>query len=129
MSNHTKVNLSELEDSAPGFGMGERLEARFARGALGAERIGLAYYKVHPGRRLGFGHHHDETEEAYLVLSGSGRFKIDDELVEVTARDVVYVPPAAQREWEAGDEGLEVVAFGAHSEDEQPHMNREFWPD
>lgn len=129
MSNHTKVNLSELADAAPDFGLAENLEARFARGALGAERIGLAYYKVHPGRRLGFGHHHDESEEMYLVLSGSGRFKIDDELVEVAARDVVYVPPAAQREWEAGDEGLEVVAFGGHSETEQSHMDREFWND
>lgn len=129
MSNYAKVNLAEVEDSAPQFGMGEIQEARFARGALGAHRIGLAYYRVNPGKRLGFGHHHDEVEEAYLVLAGSGRFRIDDEIVEVGARDVVYLPPDAVREWEAGPEGLEFVAFGGHSEDEQPHMQPGWWTD
>jgi mannose-6-phosphate isomerase-like protein (cupin superfamily) len=129
MSNYRKVNLGQVEDSAPKFGMDEVQEARFARGALGAESIGLAYYKVKPGKRLGFGHHHDEVEETYLVLSGSGRFKVDDDVVEVVARDALYVPPAAVREWEAGDDGLEMVAFGAHSDAEQGHMQPGWWSD
>jgi mannose-6-phosphate isomerase-like protein (cupin superfamily) len=129
MSNYTKVNLSEVKDSAPEFGMGDVQEARFARGPLGAERIGLAYYKVNPGKRLGFGHHHDEVEETYVVLAGSGRFKIGDELVEVGPRDIVYLPPQAVREWEAGDGGLEMIAFGGHSDEEQGHMIQDFWTD
>jgi mannose-6-phosphate isomerase-like protein (cupin superfamily) len=129
MSNYTKVNLTEVEDSAPKFGIDEVQEARFARTALGAQAIGLAYYKVKPGRRLGFGHHHDEVEETYVILAGSGRFKIDDEIVEVAARDALYVPPEAVREWEAGDDGLEIVAFGAHSDKEQGHMQPGWWAD
>jgi quercetin dioxygenase-like cupin family protein len=129
MSNYMKVNLAEVEDSAPKFGLDEVQEARFARAALGAQAIGLAYYKVKPGRRLGFGHHHDEVEETYVILAGSGRFKIDDEIVEVAARDALYVPPEAVREWEAGDDGLEIVAFGAHSDQEQGHMHPGWWAD
>jgi mannose-6-phosphate isomerase-like protein (cupin superfamily) len=129
MSNYTKVNLTQVEDSAPKFGIDEVQEARFARTALGAKAIGLAYYKVKPGRRLGFGHHHDEVEETYVILAGSGRFKIDDEIVEVAARDALYVPPEAVREWEAGDDGLEIVAFGAHSDQEQGHMQPGWWAD
>jgi quercetin dioxygenase-like cupin family protein len=129
MSTYRKVNLTQVEDSAPKFGMDEIQEARFARAELGCQKIGLAYYKVKPGKRLGFGHHHDEVEETYLVLAGAGRFKIDDDIVEVVARDVVYVPPAAVREWEAGDEGLEMVAFGGHSEAEQGHMKPGWWSD
>jgi Cupin domain len=129
MSNYTKVNLTEVKDSAPEFGMGEFGEARFARDVLGCEAIGLAFYKVNPGRRLGFGHRHDESEETYLVLGGSGRFKVDDEILDVGVRDVVYVPPRAMREWEAGEDGLELVAFGGHREGEESHMQPGWWTD
>jgi quercetin dioxygenase-like cupin family protein len=129
MSNYTKINLTDVEDLAPRFGMDSVGEARPARAALGCETIGLAYYKVKPGQRVGFGHRHDEVEEVYLVLDGSGRFRIDDEIIDVSPRDVVRVPPDAMREWEAGDGGLEMVAFGGHSEAEQVHMERGWWID
>ena len=129
MNDYTKVNIAELVDQAPNFGMDEVGEARFARRALGAERVGMAYYRINPGRRLGFGHHHEESEEAYLMLSGSGRFRVGDDVFDVTARDVVYVAPQSMREWEAGDDGLEMVAFGSHSEAEQPHMEPGWWTD
>ena len=78
---------------APKYGMGDMGEARFLRKDLGAEGIGLADYKMNPGQRVGFGHRHAESEEIYVVLAGSGRFKIEDEIVDVAARDVVYCPP------------------------------------
>ncbi len=69
-----------------------------------------------PGRRVGFGHHHEAVEEIYLVTSGSGRFNVDGEILAVGAGDVVYCSPEVMREWEAGDDGMDVVAFGAHAE-------------
>ena len=116
MSEYVKINIGEVEDMAPQYGMSELGEARFARGALGAERIGLAYYKLNPGQRLGFGHRHGEDEEVYLVLSGSGRFKVDDEVFEIGSHDLVFVPPHAMRSWECDDGGMELVAFGGHTE-------------
>jgi quercetin dioxygenase-like cupin family protein len=127
MSEYVKINIGEVEDMAPQYGMSELGEARFARGALGAERIGLAYYKLNPGQRLGFGHRHGEDEEVYLVLSGSGRFKVDDEVFEIGSHDLVFVPPQAMRSWECDDGGMELVAFGGHTEGAGADMDREFW--
>ena len=129
MATHKKVNLAEVKDLAPDYGMDGVGEACFARAQLGAERIGLARYRVKPGKRLGFGHRHGESEEMYVVLSGAGRFRVGDEVFDVVTDDVVYCPPQAMREWEAGSEGMELLAFGAHTEGESHDMDREFWTD
>jgi quercetin dioxygenase-like cupin family protein len=129
MSEYTKVNIGEVEDMAPQYGMDQVCEARFARGALGAQQIGIAYYALKPGQRLPFGHRHDEDEEVYLVQSGAGRFKIGDEVFAVGARDVVFVPPHSMRSWEAGDDGMELIAFGGHTEGASADMDQEFWPE
>jgi mannose-6-phosphate isomerase-like protein (cupin superfamily) len=118
MSNYTKINLSDVKDLAPEFGMSAMGEARFARQALGAEKIGLTYYKVNGGHRVGFGHTHSEVEETYVVLAGDGRFKVEDDIFDVSPRDVVYVGPGKVREWEAGSGGMELIAFGGHAEND-----------
>lgn len=124
---YTKVNIDELEDQAPGFGV-QSQEARFARTALEAERIGMGHYRIRPGQRLEFGHRHKSMEEAYVVLAGSGVFKVDDELVEVGVRDVVRVDPQSWRGWEAGPEGMEVLAFGEHTEGpDESEMQMGWW--
>lgn len=128
MSDYRKINLSEVKDLAPEFGMGEMGEARFARQVIGAERIGLTYYKMNAGRRVGFGHTHADVEEAYVVLSGEGRFKVQDDIVGVGPRDVVYVAPGAMREWEAGADGMEMLAFGGHAEGDA-EMKPGWWTD
>jgi mannose-6-phosphate isomerase-like protein (cupin superfamily) len=63
------------------------------------------------------------------VLSGSGRFRVKDEIVDVGPRDIVYCPADTMREWEAGPDGMELLAFGAHTEGENTEMRRDFWPD
>ena len=128
MTEYTKINLGQVEDLAPQYGMDEICEARFARGALGAERIGMAYYQLKPGQRLPFGHRHAEDEEIYLVQSGAGRFKIGDEVFEVGPHDVVFVPPQSMRGWEAGEEGMALIAFGGHTEGAGADMDQAFWP-
>jgi uncharacterized cupin superfamily protein len=124
---HRITNLHEAEDIAPKFGMDGMGEARFLRADLGAERIGLSHYRVKPGARPGFGHTHRESEELYLVLSGSGTVKVDEDVVAVRPGDVVFCPPGAMREWEGGDDGLELVAFGEHVEGDS-EMVPGWWP-
>ena len=70
---HSIKNLREVHDVAPDAGFGDVQEARFARGDLEAEDTGLAYHVVKAGKRQAFAHRHDEAEEIYVVLSGSGR--------------------------------------------------------
>lgn len=88
-------------------------EARFAGGALEAADTGLSHHRLRPGKRQAFGHRHDEAEEVYVVLSGSGRVKLDDEIRELVALDAVRVAPGMMRAFEAGDDGLELLAVGA----------------
>ena len=65
---------------------------------------------------MSFGHCHQATEEVYVVLTGSARMKLDDDIIDVVERDILYVEPTTTREWEAGPQGLEMIAFGAHAE-------------
>lgn len=107
----TLVELRELEDDASAGGMGDTMEARFARAALGGERIGVSLQRVLPGARQPFGHHHGDDEEIYVVVAGSGRAAVDGQVVELRPWSALRVAPSAVRLFEAGDEGLEFLAF------------------
>ena len=67
---YTVKKLTDVEDSAVKFGLGEIQEARFAQGDLEAEETGLSFYRVKPGQRQPFGHKHDKAEEVYVVHRG-----------------------------------------------------------
>jgi uncharacterized cupin superfamily protein len=108
---YTIKNLKDVEDMAASQGFGEVQEARFANGDLDAEQIGISLQKVKPGKRHAFAHRHKEAEEVYVVISGSGRVKLDDEVKEVGELDAIRVAPSVTRAFEAGDQGLELLAF------------------
>jgi mannose-6-phosphate isomerase-like protein (cupin superfamily) len=109
----THRKLTDVKDSAPEFGFAGVQEARFAGGDLEAEKTGLAHVRLKPGKRSPFGHKHDEAEEVYIVLAGSGRMKLDDEIIEIEQLDAIRVSPEVVRAFEAGPEGVEVLAVGA----------------
>lgn len=113
MSDYTILNLREVEDVAPKFGMPDGMEARFPRRQLGSEQVTLSLQKLPPGGKMPFGHSHGEQEELYVVVAGSGRVKLDDEIRELRTWDVVRVPAAVVRSFEAAEEGLELIAIGA----------------
>lgn len=110
----TVVNLRDVEDSAPKFGYGDRQEVRFARQALGAVATGVSLHRIRPGRRQGFGHRHHHAEEVYVVLAGSGRLRVDDEIHELKPLDAVRIAPESKRAIEGGPDGIEVLTVGAH---------------
>lgn len=130
MGDWTRKNLSEVEDSAGGHGMGELLEGRFANAALELTITGLSHQAIKPGKRLPFGHVHSVQEELYVVLSGSGTMKVGDDLVPLEKRlDAVRVAPGAWRGVEAGPDGLELLAFGApRGEESDADMDPGWWP-
>ena len=111
---YTLTKLTEVEDSAQKFGHGEHQEARFATKELKTERTGVSYHRVKPNMRQAFGHRHEQAEEVYVVLSGSGRVKLDDEIVELEPLDALRVSPGVTRQFEGGPHGLEFLAFGPH---------------
>jgi len=113
---YAKKNLLSVKDSAAEHGLSESQEARFPREDLGAEQTGINFLRVKPSQREAFAHRHGTAEEIYVVLSGAGRVKLDDELVELSALDVVRVSPGVARSFEAGEDGLEVLIFGPRIE-------------
>ena len=110
MSSYTVVNLLELPDV-----VGDRapeIEGRFARDAIGSRDLGVSHWRYAPGYRSGLGHTHREQEEAYVVVAGSGQVLLDGEVREVGQWDVIRVAPEVFRAWEAGPDGLELIAIG-----------------
>ena len=110
----THLSLEAVEDAAPANGFGERWEARVARVPLDAQDTGVTHFRLRPGKRSPFAHRHARAEEVYVILSGSGQVKLDDELRDVRPLDAIRVAPEVVRAFEAGPDGLELLAFGAH---------------
>ena len=93
--------------------MSPQVEARFAREPLECTKGGVSYERFAPGARAPFGHTHGEQEEIYVVVSGGGRVKLGDEIRDVRQWDALRVSPSTMRAFEAGPDGLELVAFGS----------------
>jgi mannose-6-phosphate isomerase-like protein (cupin superfamily) len=112
MTRHTIVNLKQVEPSEAARAAG--IDAHMSRSRLDSEHLGVSYFRYPPDFRPGTGHHHREQEEAYVVISGSGRMRLDDEIREIRQWDVIRVAPSVVRAFEAGPEGLDVIAVGGN---------------
>lgn len=124
----TIKHLRDVEDQAPGFGLGDHQEARFPQTELEAEQTGIGLVRVKPGMKQAFAHRHDEAEEIYVVVSGSGRLKLDDEVVEVGTMDAIRISPNIVRAFEGGPDGVEYLAFGPHHAKDGAIVDmQEFW--
>ena len=131
---YTLRNLKEdLEDVGSSFDGAPDLEFRLATEALELEKSGLSCQRVPPNHRFPYGHTHKKQEEVYVVLRGSGRMKLDEEIVELKEWDAVRVPPGTWRGYEAGPEGLEILVIGAPNLGEDPREDvdgkRDWWDD
>ncbi len=111
-SGYTHKNLMQVQDAAPGLDLAEWQESRFAGGDLGVDDMGVTHHRIKPDTRHGFAHRHEHAEEVYVVLAGSGRAKLDDDIVELRRLDALRVAPEVTRMFEAGPDGLELLAFG-----------------
>jgi len=126
-SGYTLVNLEDVEDIAKRFGFGEQGEARFANRPLGTARTGVSHQRLRPGARQAFGHRHQHAEEVFVILAGSGRVRIDEEIRDVHALDAIRIAPGSTRAFEAGRDGLEFLVFGPHHTGDAV-MDAGFWP-
>ena len=128
MSAYTIVNLMELDDVISNRTPG--IEGRFARPAMESRDLGVSHWRYQRGVRSGASHRHGEQEEAYIVLAGSGRVRLDDELRDIRQWDVVRVAPQTLRAFEAGPDGLELlVVGGARPADGEGELVRDEWPE
>ena len=113
MAGYTLRNFKELDDQAARFDLSPNLEFRVARDALELENFGISYLRIAPGFRMPFGHKHGEQEEVYVVVGGSARLKVEDEVLELKPWDAVRVTRDTMRGLEGGPDGVEIIAVGA----------------
>jgi quercetin dioxygenase-like cupin family protein len=126
MSDYKRVNLKEVDNAAAD--RGSDLEARFGRKHLDSEHLGVSYFRYAPGFRAPYGHRHQTQEEAYVVVNGSGRMRLDDEVIELAQWDVVRVAPTVVRGFEAGPDGLELIIAGSDRPEEgDGELVQDFW--
>jgi mannose-6-phosphate isomerase-like protein (cupin superfamily) len=130
----TRRNIKEdLEDIGSRFDGPPNLEFRAATKALELEKAALSYQSIPPDYRFPYGHSHQTQEEVYVVVRGSGRMKVDDDIVELREWDAVRVPPGSWRGYEAGPEGLELLVVGAPNLGDDPREDvsgrRDWWTD
>jgi quercetin dioxygenase-like cupin family protein len=128
VSDYAIVNLQDVENA-----IGDRLpglDARFSRKHSGARDVGVSRFTYAPGLRNPGGHSHREQEEAYVIVAGSGRIRLDDEIRDVRQWDVIRVAPEVVRAFEAGPDGLDVIAVGGPKpEDGDGVPSDSPWPD
>jgi mannose-6-phosphate isomerase-like protein (cupin superfamily) len=127
MSDYTHKSLPDIDDMAPQFGLPGDMQARFAGRPLGLDRTGLTYFKLAPGFRIPFGHRHEDQEEVYVVIRGSARIKVGDDVLELGELDAVRVPGDTLRNLEGGPDGAEVIAFGERAGEDQSEMVQGWW--
>jgi mannose-6-phosphate isomerase-like protein (cupin superfamily) len=129
MADYTHVNLKEdVENASERFGLAPNMEARFARKAAGLEGGGFSYQKLAPNFRAPAAHRHRTQEEVYVVIAGSGRVKIEDEIRDIRQWDAIRCPPGTARGFEGGPEGLELIAIG-FGEGGDAEVLEGFWGD
>jgi mannose-6-phosphate isomerase-like protein (cupin superfamily) len=130
VSSYTTANVrTDVENQAPKFGMPEEMEARFARTPLGGRTLGLSLFTLAPNFRIPFGHKHEHQEEVYVIVRGSARVKVDDEIVELGTWDAIRFDENTMRNMEAGPDGVEYLAFGAGDDASEVEMAPEWWKD
>jgi mannose-6-phosphate isomerase-like protein (cupin superfamily) len=126
MSNYSHVNFGEIEPTSAEGGF----DLRFSRKHIDSRDLGVSRIRYEAGVRTPVAHKHRQQEEAYVVVTGSGRALLDGEVVELRAGDVVRVAPAVVRAFEAGGEGLELIAIGGPKPEEgDGEIVEAAWPD
>jgi mannose-6-phosphate isomerase-like protein (cupin superfamily) len=127
MARYTKLNFEDIEDSAKRFGLSPGLEARFGGRPLESEIVAVSRETLAPGFRVPFGHMHRDQEEIYVVLRGSGRIKIEDEILDLRQGDIVRLGRGVWRCTEGGPDGMEYLAVGAPVSDEDDSEIEQGW--
>ena len=109
--------------------MPSEMQARFARSAIEGETLGVSLFTLAPDFRIPFGHKHAEQEEVYVVVRGSARVRVEDQVVELGEWDAIRFGTDTMRQMEAGPDGVDYVAFGAGDDPQEVEMSPGWWTD
>jgi len=127
MADWTKRNFEDIEDLSPAD---VRIRWLFSRNEVRSTQVGVSRFSYEPGARMPFGHRHGSQEEVYVVVAGSGRAKLEDEIIEIGLWDVLRVAPHVFRSFEAGADGMELICVGGQRPSGGDNEGfKDFWVD
>lgn len=100
--NFTAVNIGSLDQlSEYGFphpATGQLVTGKvFLKDQTDATGTQISYNVLPPKTELPYFHTHQQNEESYLILSGSGQFQVDDHCFEIGEGSIVRVAPGGNR--------------------------------
>jgi uncharacterized cupin superfamily protein len=64
---------------------------------LGTETLGARFWRLHPGQ-ASTRHRHFEEHELYVLIAGTGRMRVDDEVLTLEPHSAVLVEPEHVRQ-------------------------------
>ena len=70
---------------------------QFVKEATGATSCEISFGTLPSGASVPFFHSHKANEENYVILSGAGRFQVDDEVFDIAEGSVIRVAPGCDR--------------------------------
>lgn len=89
---------------------------------LGVSSFGMNLMLLQPRQRSRV-HIHGQQEEVYLVLEGSGRIKVEDEIVDLAQWDAIRIPGGVTRALESGERGMTILAIGGNPTGDAEMLN------
>lgn len=78
-------------------GLGSFEGKQFVKDASGATSCEISFGSLPTGAAVPFFHSHKANEENYIILSGAGRFQVNDDVFEVAEGSVVRVATDCDR--------------------------------
>ena len=109
-------------------------EIRMATEQIGAEQVAFTYRRMVPGTggKGSYGHRHRTQEETVYVISGTVEFKLEDEVIEVGAGNIVRISPEVLRSiWNEGPDDAVLILLSHRLEDQSNEVELVdgFWPE
>lgn len=75
-----------------------KLEGKqFVKEATGATSCEISFGTMPTGQAVPFFHSHKANEENYIILSGAGKFQVDDEVFDISGGSVIRVSTGCDR--------------------------------
>ena len=70
---------------------------QFVKDATGATSCEISFGTLTTGQAVPFFHSHKENEENYIILSGAGRFQVNDDVFDIAEGSVIRVATNSDR--------------------------------
>ena len=70
---------------------------QFVKDATGSTSCEISFGSLPTGAAVPFYHSHKENEENYIILSGAGKFQVDDQVFDIAEGSVIRVATNCDR--------------------------------